>query len=266
MSLTADDLGERTAMVLSRSHGRVSTLARATGIPTATLAALVQGGRPAVTLTELWAMLRALRCSPDWLLGLSSDGAPPYAELRRDFTSIFALERRRPVLPPDGRRSPQGLRSMSIVAVARQLQAREERRQAQQATAASRLHGHHPAQVPAETRDIGARIAKLLAEAGIARTELARVTGLPEGAVDELCRGRRKSIDAREIAVFAKTLGCTVSWLLGLEGEAPSVACVWVTFAARGGQRPMRRSDAAQFVRGPEDLVQLKDPGPSSGA
>lgn len=48
----------------------------------------------------------------------------------------------------------------------------------------------------ADSAAVSERRSKLLSDAGIARVELAWVTGLSVGAVDELCRGRRKHVDA----------------------------------------------------------------------
>ena len=256
MSDPIDDFGERVAVALVRCGASVSSLARVTEIPRARLVPLLRYERPEVTLEEFLALLRALRCSPDWLLGRSPDGAPPYAALR----GVFAPRR-----SPDARgapsrargRSSERPRSVCIVAMARQIQAKEDRRAAQLVTAAARSKGHHAPSVPPQTRDVGTRLATLLSEAGIARADFARASGLAEGAVDELCRGRRKSLCVQEITSITKSLGCSASWLLGIDPTAPPVTRVWSSFVACGGHRRPTPRDAAQFARGPEDLVPL---------
>jgi transcriptional regulator with XRE-family HTH domain len=257
---TVDELGERIAMVLSRTRGSIETFAREAGIPIETLQQLVRQSRPALPLEATAGLMRALRCSPDWLLGLSPHGAPPYAELRRSLAP-----------PPKVRESwvgrrirrrgfPRRLRSVCLGELSARFEAEEARQRARSNAARAPGQGHHSEAIPAESREVGARLASLLADAKIARAELARVTGLSVGAVDELCRGRRKNVDAREVAVIAKTLGCRASWLLGMDPTTPTIEGVWASFAQRGGRRRVVAGDAARCARGPEDLVALQDP------
>ncbi len=260
MSEVVDELGERVAMVLVRIRGSVETLSRATGVPCETLQQLVRHARPPLSLEHTAALLRALRCSPDWLLGLSPYGAPPYAELRHALApapkprAVSYARRAR------ARRVGCRLRSVCVVELSARIEAQEARRHVRSSAAGAPGHGHHATKVPDVSRELGARLAGLLAEARIARAEFARVTGRAVGAVDELCRGRRKHVDAREVALFAKALGCTASWLLGMDPMAPAITGIWASFARRGGRRRVVAGDASRCARGPADLVPLHDP------
>lgn len=214
------DLRDRLKLVLARAQATTAELAALTKVPARTMRALIEARRCRVSIGVVHKLSVGLRCSPDWLVGLSAE-EPARASLLALFEEARAGKR---VVRP---RAVTGRpRSVLITAV---MTAR---------TPAEELRARCSSG-PTET--VSARLRLLLRDAMVSHAELTRVARLPRSFVAELVGRRAIDPEAAPVLRIATALGVSLAWLIGAVDDAPDIASVRRRFAVNGGRVKKQR-------------------------
>ena len=80
------------------------------------------------------------------------------------------------------------------------------------------------------------RLAVVLAECRISKSEAARVSGLSRSVVRKILTGDSHNITLDTALTLAEALGLTLDWLAGRDVPGPKVVAVRYHFACKGGR------------------------------